>query len=465
MGPQPPFGWSVDRDDVPVQVTVHGALPSWLRGQLVRTAPGVYEVGAWKARHWFDGLALLYSFTFGGEGVQFVQRLLESETLKELREDDRSRASFRTPMVRGFFNRLFHPIPRTTDNTNVNVVPWEGHWLAMTETANQHVVDAQTLKTRGAYQFKDRFGRTTTSAHPFPNPSAKGSLVNVGSEMGYRNALVVFRQDTGTSTRVAEGRVRLERLPYVHSFGVSERFATLIDHPFTVSPRTMLWSNKGFVDHFEWAPGQGARLWKVDRRSGESKAYETDAFFCFHTINQFEEGDYVVLDLLAWSDPSIIAKLDLELLANGHPPITSKWVRARLGAGSSKVTLEPMAGDLFEFPVINLKRALAKTTRVAWGATITGSAEGGDAALLKVVPGEATRRFSAKGWTPGEPVMTPRPDATADDQGVLLSVASHAEGKKTALFVVDAESMSELARVEVDVGLPLGFHGSFRAAS
>ena len=457
----PPFGWSNEDEHAPVALSVHGTLPSWLRGTLMRTAPCLYELGEWKAGHWFDGLALLYSFQFGVD-VRFQQRLLESDARKEVSAGVRSRAAFRTEMKRGFFNRLFHPIPRTTDNTNVNVVPWEGAWLAMTETSHQHVIDGDTLKTRGTYRFQDGLGRTTLSAHPFPNPGVKGSLVNVGSEMSLKNALVIYRQQAGSPTRTVEGRVRLERLPYVHSFGVSPRFATLLEHPFTVSPRDMLWSNRGFIDHFQWKPERGGRLWLMDRRAGTSRAYETDAFFCFHTINQFEDGDDVVLDFLAWKDPGIIEQLRVEKLAAGHPPVGSRWVRARLKPGQTKADFEVMCETPFEFPVINLKRAQCQPTAVVWGATITGSADGADAAVLKVVPGQPVQRFTSPGWTHGEPVMVPAPNATADDEGVLLALASHAEGQKTALFVIDAKTLTEVARVEVDVGLPLGFHGSFR---
>ncbi|MFT3712944.1 MAG: carotenoid oxygenase family protein [Archangium sp.] len=460
---QPPFGWSKPDENAPVALSLNGTLPAWLRGTLMRTAPCLYELGEWKAGHWFDGLALLYSFKFGGDAnVQFKQRLLESETRRELSAGVRSRAAFKTEMKRGFFNRLFHPIPRTTDNTNVNVVPWEGAWLAMTETSHQHVVDGDTLKTRGTYQFQDKLGRTTLSAHPTPNPGVRGSLINIGSEMGYRNALCIYRQQAGSPTRVIEGRVQLERLPYVHSFGISERYATLLDHPFTVSPRDMLWSNHGFIEHFKWMPERGGRIWLLDRRTGTSRAYETKSYFCFHTINQFEDGDDVVLDFLAWDDPSIIGKLRIDLLANGHPPVESKWVRVRLKPGQSKADFETMSDTPFEFPVVNLKRSQSKPTNVVWGATITGSSEGADAAVLKIVPGQPVQRFTSSGWTHGEPVMVPSPDAQSDDEGVLLAVASHKDGVKTALFVIDAKSLTELARVELDVGLPLGFHGSFR---
>lgn len=40
-----------------------GALPEWLSGKLIRNGPGCFEVGDTKLNHWFDGMAMLHSFT------------------------------------------------------------------------------------------------------------------------------------------------------------------------------------------------------------------------------------------------------------------------------------------------------------------------------------------------------------------------------------------------------------------
>lgn len=41
-----------------------GQLPTWLKGILLRNGPGMHTIGDTKYNHWFDGLALLHSFTF-----------------------------------------------------------------------------------------------------------------------------------------------------------------------------------------------------------------------------------------------------------------------------------------------------------------------------------------------------------------------------------------------------------------
>lgn len=41
-----------------------GQIPAWLQGTLLRNGPGMHTVGESRYNHWFDGLALIHSFTF-----------------------------------------------------------------------------------------------------------------------------------------------------------------------------------------------------------------------------------------------------------------------------------------------------------------------------------------------------------------------------------------------------------------
>ena len=40
-----------------------GCVPAWLSGRLLRNGPGMFEIGDTKYNYWFDGQALLHSFT------------------------------------------------------------------------------------------------------------------------------------------------------------------------------------------------------------------------------------------------------------------------------------------------------------------------------------------------------------------------------------------------------------------
>lgn len=45
-------------------IVVAGTIPSWLKGTLLRNGPGIFSVGDTSYQHWFDGMAIMHSFTF-----------------------------------------------------------------------------------------------------------------------------------------------------------------------------------------------------------------------------------------------------------------------------------------------------------------------------------------------------------------------------------------------------------------
>lgn len=48
---------------IPTLYVCPGVIPSWVNGRLMRNGPGIFEVGDTRYHHWFDGLALVHSFT------------------------------------------------------------------------------------------------------------------------------------------------------------------------------------------------------------------------------------------------------------------------------------------------------------------------------------------------------------------------------------------------------------------
>jgi carotenoid cleavage dioxygenase-like enzyme len=451
-----PFRWT-ERAAEELPVRIEGALPAWLRGQLMRTAPAVFERGGWRAGHLFDGLSLLYGFTLAPEQVTFRQRLLASKTLAAI---DRGKPSsgFGTTLQRNWLQRLLRPIPPVTDNTNVNVLPFQGHWLALTESQEQHCIDRDSLATRGLFEYQDELPRVLLmSAHPQLDPRG-GGLVNVGTLFGRSSAWVVFRQPLDGRARVVEGKLPLPRVPYLHSFGVTKQSVVLIEHPLAANPLHMLFSNRGYIDHFRWKPQRGTRLWKLERRGGKFTAYETEPLFCFHTVRAFEQGDEVVLDLLAYDDPQVVEAFRTSTLESGaFPAFMPRYLRARLSPTQRRVALEPLSDTRFEFPV-----TARPESQHAWGVHLREDRAAWSSEVVRVSARE-TRRFSEQGLTWGEPVFVARPGAGDQDDGVLLTLGHHTQRDLSVLAVLDAGTLEPLARCEVALSLPLGFHGSFRA--
>ena len=450
-----PFQSDMSVSDAPATVT--GVIPDWLCGQLVRTASACFETDAWQAKHWFDGLGMLYSFRIAPrQQVTFRQRSLKTLTS----EKPHKRLSFGTPMQRGFFERLLSPIPPGSDNPNVHVLRYGDDLIATSETRLQWVIDPETLEAKKHLEWSDD-EKMLMLAHPQYDAQRK-VIVNVSAEFGRTSRLRVIEHEPNGRVRRKLGFWPLSRVPYLHSFGLTAQYAVLFGGPLEVNPLSLLFSNKGYIDHFKWAPHQGTRIAVIDRATGVLREHTCRALFTFHVINSFEEKDAVVIDLVAYENDPVHA-LSVASLTNGFPTLGSKAVRLRLKPGVEEAEVRELSDQTFELPAIASRHA-GLPYRTMWGVHLFAVEGRNVTRLVKIDATTGKAQFAEDtAYLYGEPVFVRRPGSTGEQDGVLLTVGSHRSERKGALNILDAATLESIALAEVPLPLPLGFHGSFLA--
>jgi beta,beta-carotene 9',10'-dioxygenase len=445
------------------EAAVTGDVPDWLRGELVRTCPAVFEGAQWRARHWFDGLCMIYAFRIGASSVKFQSRLLESEAAREIAGGPTSLSSFGTPTGRTWWQRALQPVQRISDNTNVNIVKMGEDLVALTEGDRQLHIDAATLRSMDVVSYpRDALTGAVSSAHPHFDV-ARQRVVNFATRFGSNGTVSIYEHGGQERSRRILGSWRTGRVPYLHSFGLSPAHAILVAHPLLARPLDMLWSNRGYIDHFEWLPEEGARLVVVDRATGMVTEYETDPMFVFHTVNAFERDGATVLDLLAYPNADIMADLRVERMIDRLPDLRPSLLRIVMRPGRARAEVEKLSDVGFEFPSTNYRRVNGGDYRFAWGASDgPHAAHSYPSSIVKVdVRTGQSSAFSDGERVYGEPVFVARPGANDDDDGVLLTVGTSQRAETSALAVIDAKTMTLVAKADVPNAIPLGFHGSF----
>jgi beta,beta-carotene 9',10'-dioxygenase len=447
-------------DAIPAKLEGH--VPDWLRGEVVRTCPAVFEAGGWRAHHWFDGLGMIYAFRVGESSVDFRSRLLDSQIAREIARGEMHRGSFGTPISRSFLQRMIQPVPRISDNTNVNIVKMGHELVAMTEGDRQLVIDEGTLAAvRPVDYAQDTLKGAILSAHPHFD-FGRGKVVNLATRFGLGGEISIYEHGPEERQRHVIGSWRTRRVPYMHTFGLTPQHAILVAHPFTVSPAKMLWSNKGYIDHFDWRPEEGTRLVVLDRANGKVREHVTDPFFVFHTVNAFERGDETILDVLAYPNADIMSSLDTDRMAETLPDLRPELIRITLRPGHERAGLQKLSDTGFEFPSTRYKLVNGRAYRYAYGASDGYAGSTYTSSIVKVdVDTGATKSFEDGKHVFGEPLFVPRPHSTDEDDGVLLSVGSAPDAATSVLAVIDAKTLALVARAEVQSSIPLGFHGSF----
>jgi carotenoid cleavage dioxygenase-like enzyme len=442
------------------EIQVRGQLPLWLRGSLVRVTPAKFDLEGGKSiRHWFDGLAMLHRFGIERGRVSYANRFLRSKSYERAGEGKGIGTGFATDPCRAIFKRVQSFFsPDYSDNANVNLMRLGERYVAMTESPLPVEFDARTLETLG--HSRPAPGQITT-AHPHYDP-ATGEAINYAAKLGPRSSYRVYATDADDRRRVV-AEVPVKEPAYMHSFGMTERYAILAEFPLRLNPLRLATGKRSFIESYRWQPERGTRFLVIDRHDGGVKmTARADAFFSFHHVNAWEEGDDVVVDLIASDDASVIDDLYVGKLRAGEPAHASQLRRYRLSPGSDRCEAEVLLDRTIELPRIDYSRVNTKPYRVMYAAGMRPEEPDWLNELVKFDVG--TRELSTwheAGCYPGEPVFVGRPGREDEDDGAVLSVVFDSSTGRSFLLVLDAASFAEQARAEVPHHIPFGFHGQF----
>ena len=212
----------------------------------------------------------------------------------------------------------------------------------------------------------------------------------------------------------------------MHSFGMSEDHLVLTEFPLVVSPIELKLSGKPFIQNYRWEPERGLVFHVVEKDTGRLVRTATaDATFAFHHVNAFADGDRLAVDVIAYPDATIIDQLYLARL-RASAPITATGTLTRFHIPLRRATRRSRAASLadvpLELPRINYERHAGKPYRYVWGTGIQTKGDFLDSIVKIDTETGTVATWHAAGLYPGEPVFVPSPSATAEDDGVLLSV-------------------------------------------
>jgi len=450
----------VELDSLPVE----GRIPEWLTGTLLRNGPGKFEVGEQPLRHWFDGLAMLHKFSFGGGQVSYANRFLRSEAYREAEAGRISYGEFATDPCRSIFKRVATMFkPKFSDNCNVNLTRLGNEYIAMTETPLPVAFDPETLDALGvAYKPPGQHA----TAHPHHDPQ-RGELVAYATHFGPRSKYRVYAQ-RGRSHQRRIAELAVSEPSYMHSFALSERYAVLVAFPLVVNPLRLALSGRPFIENYQWKPEQGTRVLVFDREDGSLQGeYAAEPRFAFHHVNAFERGSELVIDMAAYDDSTIVESFYLDRLRATPPPegADPRLLRYRVSLDSGRVAEEELSDAILELPRIDYRERNTRPYRYVYGAGAHRDDGGSDfldhLVKVDVESGEA-ETWLEPGSYPGEPVFVPSPEPDRrEDEGVLLSVVLDGHTAGSYLLVLDAASLEELGRARVPHHIPFGFHGQY----
>jgi len=438
---------SLENETSQVTLKIEGEIPSWIEGTYVRNGPSKFFAGDQAVSHWFDGLSMLHAFHLENGKCTYSNRFLETNAYQYMRE------GFLPPG--GFSKTSTLPIDPLEGefhlkrpNAVVNVAKFDHSAVALTETPTPVTFDLESLKTLGVFDYQDDLPqeRSYSTAHLHERDGKiYGYLVEIGPTSRY----IFYSQENSARKELCS--IPVSDPGYVHSFSITDRYIVFVDYPLRLNFLRLI-SGEGFIQSFEWNDQGESRFYVIDRLTGEClKTVSGPPFFSFHHINAYEDGEKIIVDLIGYSDAQVIfGKGDNDL---GYRRLIIEDTISCTHA----IQIEA------ELPRIHYESYNGKPYQFFYATCFRRNILPADAPpIYKVnVVNETVQTWSQSGYFASEPVFIPHPAGTSEDDGVLLSILTRHDHTDSFLIVLDAATLTEIARVYAPHGILQGIHGQF----
>jgi carotenoid cleavage dioxygenase-like enzyme len=457
-------GLTTQREEVRnVELAVEGEFPEWLEGTFISNGPGQFEVGGTHLEHWFDALAMLRGIRIEDGQVRYTNRFLRSDDFRAARDHQTvRRPQPGTPADGSTFSRLRDALAGNfPDNAAIGLTRLGDTIYAVTESPTGFAVDPETLETVGKRDLAAGLDSDITLGHTHVVDDVQwGLAASYGNECSY----TLFRREGAGTPHPVTRLVFDHHPPYIHSFALTEQYAVIPESHIGINFRRLLLETPfggTFLDATR-PRDRPARFHVVDRSTGERvAAVEAEPFFVYHFANAYEDGETVVVDCVAFSGEEAITGLTIENLRSDEPELPcGDFVRYRLPLHQGDADRELLLDGPVEFPTINYQRSNGRQYRYAY---LAATEYGGlPTAVAKVdLEGRTTEQWSERGLHPGEAIFVPAPSPSAEDDGVLLSLAVDGTADRSVFLCLDAGTLTERARAPLPHRIPYGFHGQF----
>jgi carotenoid cleavage dioxygenase-like enzyme len=431
-GPFAPVTEEVTAFDLPVT----GRIPAELCGRYLRNGPNPLGIDDPSASHLFLGEGMLHGVRLrDGKAEWYRNRWVRSRKVAaHLGEEWRP-----------------GPVFQKLDwAPNTHVISHAGRTLALIEAGPRPYELSYELDTLGPYDFDGGLSGGYT-AHTKRDPRT-GELHAIAYFFGWQYVQYIVADARGAITRTLN--IPVSDGPMVHDFALTQRYVVVYDLPITFDLDLAL---GGALLPYAWNEAHPARIGLLPRDGEDVQWFTIDPCFVFHTLNAFDDGEKVVVDLVKF--PKMLQN---GLLEGSPPPVLDRWT---IDPVAGRVTQRTLDDRPQEFPRVD-ERRMSLPHR--YGYTVSGNAlldgKVGEAMLKRdYLRGCTEIRPLGRGSYVGEAVFAPSAPDSAEDEGHVMALMYDAARGATDLLILAAQDFTgkPVATVHLPVRVPLGFHGSW----
>lgn len=440
---------------------VEGTIPADFQGDFLKIGPGTKDVFSQKLNHYFDGDGYISRFQFRDGSIQlqarFVQtpqRMEEQAEGKMLYHEFGTQAPARTQKGR-------------KNQPNINLVPWDGSLLALSEGGHPAALDPATLDFKSFTDFGGSLPKNVSfSAHPKFDP-VTGHGFAFGIHQGMSRALKVYRMNSQSKQLEELYSLNQSQVYLIHDMAMTADHLVFIIPPLFFRLTDLVLGRGPLAEVLRFDKNKKSRLVILDKR-GKDKPIEIDlpSSMVFHhgnatlidgvlKLQTFLAPDGAIFDLIKdWSNP------DWPRVNNSVMHEITVDVKNKKVLGNERLLAD------HDFPVFNTRLSGQPSRYVyATGMTRPEDPMGFD----RITKYDLQTRAALSMPMPahrvcGESLFVPRPQATQEDDGWVMFQGFDANRDESFFEILDARDMKFVARVWAGMYLPVGFHGAFVSA-
>ncbi|MEV6836626.1 carotenoid oxygenase family protein [Streptomyces sp. NPDC051133] len=433
---------------------VTGRVPRELNGRFLRNGPNVLGLEDPRAHHWMLGEGMVHGVRLRDGRAEWYRNrwVRSSQVAKKLGEP--------------------HPGPVPPDDfaCNTHVIPYRGRILALQESGPPPYELDGELNTRGTYDFRGTLEGAFTAHTKFDAHAGELHAIAYYPAWDHVRHLVV--DPAGRVARTT--RIPVADAPMMHDFALTERHVVVFDIPVTFDPEA---AGRGAPVPYVWNRHHPARVGVMRRTGGPVRWFAIDPVFFSHTLNAYDEGGSVVVDLTSYPAPFDVAGRGSD---GPYAAGTARLERWTIDLRHGRVRQRVLDDRPQEFPRVHeglvSRRHRFGYTAAAADMTAAYLTPDGGAPPDRAFSNAIVKHDLLRGGTQvhrlprqaaaGEAVFVPRDpqDAqAAEDDGYAIAYVHDPDRGAADLLILAAQDFTgePVARVHLPGRVPLGFHGSW----
>lgn len=430
---------------------VTGRIPRELNGRYLRIGPNVLGLDDPRAHHWMRGEGMVHGVRLrDGRAEWYRNRWVRSAAVAE---------KLGEPYP--------WPVPEQDYACNTHVIAHNGRILTLLESGPlPYELDGE-LNTLGPYDFGGTL-RDTFTAHTKLDAEAGELHAVTYSPLWDDHVRHLVVDEAGRVVRTT--RIPMTGGPFMHDFALTKRYVVLFDVPITFDPEG---AAAGDPVPYVWNDRHPPRVGVLPRAGGEVRWFEAPRIMYSHTLNAYDDGASIVVDLTTFPAPFHAAGRGSGGPGATGSPSLDRWTidltRGRLR--TSRLDDRPQ-----EYPRIS-DSLVARRHRYGYSAAAAEMFQAYESidgvppdrvftnALIKhdLRRGTSQVHRFPRGAAASEAVFVPSSHPRAEDDGYAVAYVHDPQRDASDLVILAAQDFTgkPVARVHLPRPVPLGFHGNW----